>query len=242
MATPHNHATAKQIAPNVLLPGDPLRAKFVAETYLENAVCYNTVRGMLGYSGTYRGVAVAVQGTGMGIPSHLIYVTELITHYACRRLIRIGTCGSIQPHIAVRDIVVAMSASTTSGINRRRFNGCDYASCADYGLLNTLMGVAETNKRAVHVGNVLSTDEFYADDADFWKLWAAWGVLALEMETSGLYTAAAGHNAQALSILTVSDSLVAGHDAHDMPPDKRERSVTDMIELALDTLVASEAS
>ena len=213
-----------------------MRAKFVAENFLDAPKCYNSVRGMLGYTGTYKGTPVSVQGTGMGIPSHLIYIHELMETYECKRLIRIGSCGSIQPHIGVSEVIIAMSASTTSGINRRRFRGCDYAACASYPLLATAMEKAKAQGTNVHVGNILSEDEFYGDNPDHWKLWAQFGVLALEMETSGLYTEAARLGAEALSILTVSD-MVAGNSNHakDLNPEEREKSFTSMMKIALET-------
>lgn len=234
MSTPHNEARVGDVAPNVLLPGDPLRAKFIAENYLDNPKQYNSVRNMLGYTGTYKGVPVSVQGTGMGIPSHLIYVTELITEYKCKKLIRVGSCGSIQPHIHLRDIIVSMSASTTSSINRRRFGNSDYAACADFPLFHKAVRYAEKQEIDFYAGNILSEDEFYNDNPDHWKKWASFGVLAVEMETNGLYTTAAKHSVRALSILTVSDSLVS-HQV--TTPEEREKSFTQMMEIALNALL-----
>ena len=231
MSTPHLSAERGAIAETVLLPGDPLRAKFVAETFLEDAVCYNQVRGMLGFTGLYNGKRVSVQGTGMGIPSHLIYVTELITQYEAKRLIRIGSCGGLQANIEVRDLVIAMSASTDSHVNRLRFGGADFAACADFGLLDRACHSAAEKKIAFHVGNILSSDQFYHDDPQGWKHWAAFGVMAVEMETNGLYTIAAKHGVRALSIMTVSDSLVSGKQ---LPAEERERSFTAMMEVALE--------
>ena len=233
MPTPHNSANKGDIAPNILLPGDPLRAQFVAEKYLDAPKRYNTVRNMFGYTGTYNGVPVSVQGTGMGIPSHLIYVIELIEQYGCKKLIRIGSCGSIQPHINLRDIIISMSASTTSGINRRRFGNNDFAACADFALFDSAVRYAQQKGIDFYAGNILSEDEFYNDNRDHWKLWAQFGVLALEMETNGLYTIAAKHSVQALSILTVSDSLVAHQET---TPEEREKSFTQMMEIALNAL------
>lgn len=237
MATAHNAAEPGQIAPGILLPGDPLRAKFVAETFIENPECYNTVRGMLGYTGTYKGVPVSVQGSGMGIPSLLIYATELITHYNCKRLIRIGSCGSIHKDIVLQDVVLAMSASTTSGINRRRFNNCDFAACADFDLLYAAYTYAQSQNIPIKAGNILSEDEFYNDNPDHWKWWAKFGVLALEMETNGLYTIAAKHAVQALSILTVSDSLISHAE---LSSQEREQGFTRMMEIALNALISQE--
>ena len=227
----HIGAEQGDIAESVLLPGDPLRARFVAETFLEDATCYNEVRGMYGYTGTWRGKRVSVQGTGMGIPSHLIYVHELLADFGVKRAIRIGSCGALQPDIHLNDIVVAMSASTDSHINSRRFNGADFGACPDYALFRAFCGAAEARGVPFHAGNVLSSDIFYDDDPESWKLWANFGVLAVEMETSGLYTEAARFKAQALSILTVSDSLVARRS---MSAAERERSFRTMIELALE--------
>ena len=233
MSTPHIEAQVGEIAENVLLPGDPLRAKFVADNYLDNAVQYNGVRGMLGFTGEYRGVPVSVQGSGMGVPSLLIYATELITHFNATRLVRIGSCGSIQPQIAVHDIVLAMSASTTSGINRTRFRGADFAACANFDLFERAVRACRAKSVTFHAGNVLTADEFYGDDPEGWKHWASYGVLALEMESNGLYTIAAKHGAQALSILTVSDSLVTHHE---LPPIKREQGFGAMVEIALESI------
>ena len=236
MSTPHIAAQVGEIAENVLLPGDPLRAKFVAEHFLDNPRQYNNIRGMLGFTGSYKGVPVSVQGSGMGVPSLLIYVTELITHYKAQRLIRIGSCGSTQEHIGVNDIIIAMSASTNNGINRERFNGADFAACADFQLFDCAVHFCKGKDIAFHAGNILTEDEFYDDDPQAWKLWAAYGVLALEMESNGLYTIAAKHSVQALSILTVSDSLL---NHHELPPRDREQSFTTMMEIALETIKAT---
>ena len=226
----HIEAKPGDIAETVLLPGDPLRAKFVAETFLNDAVCYNQVRGMLGYTGTWQGKRVSVQGTGMGIPSHLIYVHELLADYGVKRVIRVGSCGSLLPDINLNDIVIAMSASTDSNVNHLRFGGADFAPCADYALFARACAVANEQGIAFRAGNILSTDVFYGDDPDGWKLWATFGVLAVEMETNGLYTEAARAGAQALSILTVSDSLVT-HAT--LTAQERERSFRSMMEIAL---------
>lgn len=231
----HIGAQPGDIAEAVLLPGDPLRARFVAESFLEGAACYNEVRGMYGYTGTWRGKRVSVQGTGMGIPSHLIYAHELFADYGVKRAIRIGSCGALQPDIHLNDIVVALSASTDSHINTRRFNGADYAACPDYALFRAFCSTAEARGVSFHAGNVLSSDIFYDDDPESWKLWANFGVLAVEMETSGLYTEAARFKTQALSVLTVSDSLVARRS---ISSSDRERSFRTMIELALEVATA----
>ncbi len=227
------HIGAKEgdIAETVLLPGDPLRAKFAAENFLEGATCYSEVRGMYGYTGTYKGKRVSIQGTGMGIPSALIYVHELITAYGAKKLIRIGSAGSIVPSLAVRDLVFAMAASTDSGVNTRRFGGASYAPTADFDLFQQAVDTARKKGVKFTAGNVLSTDEFYHDDADYWKIWAEYGVQALEMETAALYTTAAKFGAQALTMLTVSDSLVNGEE---LSAKERETSFREMIEIALE--------
>ena len=227
------HIGAKEgdIAETVLLPGDPLRAKFAAENFLEGATCYSEVRGMYGYTGTYKGKRVSIQGTGMGIPSALIYVHELITAYGAKKLIRIGSAGSIVPSLAVRDLVFAMAASTDSGVNTRRFGGASYAPTADFDLFQQAVDTARKKGVKFTAGNVLSTDEFYHDAADYWKIWAEYGVQALEMETAALYTTAAKFGAQALTMLTVSDSLVNGEE---LSAKERETSFREMIEIALE--------
>ncbi|TVQ96254.1 MAG: purine-nucleoside phosphorylase [Spirochaetaceae bacterium] len=227
----HIGAKPGDIAETVLLPGDPLRAKYVAETFLDDAVCYNQVRGMLGYTGTWKGKRVSVQGTGMGIPSHLIYVHELLADYGVKRVIRVGSCGSLQPDINLNDIVIAMSASTDSNVNRLRFGGADFAPCADYQLFSRACAVAQEKAIPFRAGNILSTDVFYGDDPDGWKLWARFGVLAVEMETNGLYTEAARAGAQALCILTVSDSLVTHAN---LSSEERELTFGSMMEIALE--------
>lgn len=228
----HIGAEKGQVAETVLLPGDPLRAKFLAENYLEDAVCYNQVRGMLGYTGTYKGKRVSVQGTGMGMPSHSIYVHELICDFGAKQLVRIGSCGAIQPDIKLRDIILAVSASTDSSMNRLRFKGMDFAPPASFRLLKQAYEYAEKHGIGVKAGGILSSDSFYNDDdPEGWKLWASYGLLAVEMEASALYTLAARFGVDALAILTVSDSIVTGAAA---PAEDREKTYTDMMEIALD--------
>ena len=229
----HIEADKGEIAETVLLPGDPMRAKWIAQTFLEKAYCYNDVRGMLGYTGTYKGQRISVQGTGMGIPSALIYCHELINDYGVKNLIRVGSSGSYQKDIGLRDIVIAMAASSTSGINNSRFINADYSPTANFELLMKVAKYAEANNIKIKAGNVLSADEFYDDDYDSYKKWAEFGVLSVEMETAGLYTIAAKFNVKALSILTISDSLVTGES---LSAEDRETSFTTMVELALSTL------
>lgn len=226
----HIEAKKGEIAETVLLPGDPLRAKWIANTFLENPICYNQVRGMLGYTGTFNGKRISVQGSGMGIPSALIYYHELIRDYGVKNLIRVGTAGSYQKEVKLRDIVLAMAASTTSGINNSRFINADYAPTADFDLFLKAALIAKEKGIAIKAGNVLSSDEFYEDDPDSYKLWAKFGVLCVEMEAAGLYTVAAKYNIKALAILTISDSLVTGEKSNSID---RETTFEDMIEIAL---------
>lgn len=226
----HIQAENGEIAETILLPGDPLRAKWIAETFLEDPVCYNEVRGMLGFTGTYKGQPVSVQGTGMGIPSTLIYCHELINNYGVKNLIRVGSAGSYNPNIVLRDIVIAMSASSTSGINNSRFINADYAPTANFDLFMKAAIYARENNIGIKAGNVLSSDEFYEDDPEAYKKWADFGVLCVEMETAGLYTIAAKHKVNALSILTISDSLVTGEH---LSSAERETSFSKMVEIAL---------
>ena len=231
MVSIHIGAKQGQIAPTVLLPGDPLRAKHIAETMLEDAVCYNEVRGMLGFTGDYGGKRVSVMGSGMGIPTLSIYVHELVTEYHVKTLIRVGTCGAFQPDLKVGDIVLAMSSSTNSHINRLRFAGMDYAPTASFQLLLKAYETAKALGVRVHVGGMFASDTFYNDDPDWWKIWAEYGALVVEMETSGLYTLAAKFKVDALSVLTVSDSLVSGEEA---TAEQREKGFTQMAKIALE--------
>ena len=226
----HIGAKAGQIAEAVLLPGDPLRAQFVAETYLDSPECYSRIRGMLGFTGSFKGKRVSVQGTGMGIPSISIYAHELINEYGVKRLIRIGTCGALQEAMTLGEVVIAQAACTDSNVNRLRFRGCDFAPAASFQLLLKAHRAAESRGASVRVGTVLTSDTFYDDDPESWKIWARYGVLAAEMETAALYTLAAGHDVQGLSILTVSDNLVTGETAGS---EQRQQSYTDMMEIAL---------
>ncbi len=226
------HISAKpgEIADFVLMPGDPLRAKWIAETFLEDPICYNEVRGMLGFTGTYQGKRVSVQGSGMGIPSALIYYTELIRDYGVKTIIRVGTAGALQEHLKLRDLVIALSASTTSGTNREVFGHGDYAPTAHFGLLNRAVDEARGLGLSFEAGNILSADAFYPPVKDSYKPWTDHGVLCVEMETSGLYTLAARYGVRALAILTISDSLVRGERSTQAD---RERSFADMARLAL---------
>lgn len=229
----HIGAKNGDIAPSILLPGDPYRARFIAENLMEDARCFNEVRGMLGFTGTYQGKRVSVMGTGMGVPSHSIYVNELINEYDVKTLIRVGTCGAMQPNLELGDVVLAMASSTDSQVNRLRFSGMDYAPTANFDLLLKAYQTATAGGATVHVGSILTSDTFYHDDPESWKQWAAFGVLVVEMETTGLYTLAAKYGVDALSILTVSDSLVSGAQT---TSEERERTFTRMVELALEVV------
>lgn len=231
----HIEAKKGEIAESILLPGDPLRAKWIAENFLEDAQCYNQVRGMLGYTGTFRGKRVSVQGTGMGVPSTLIYAHELIQDYGVKKLIRVGSAGSYQKEVKIRDIVIAMAASTNSNINKLRFDNRDFAATADFDLFIKAVDYARTNDIPIKAGNILTNDQFYKDDMDSYKKWAEFGVLCVEMEAAGLYTIAAKFGVQALAILTISDSLVTGETTSSS---ERETSFSQMIEIALN--VATE--
>jgi purine-nucleoside phosphorylase len=231
------HIAAKpgEIAEAVLLPGDPLRAKFVAENLLEQPFLYTDVRNILGYTGLYKGKRVSVQGTGMGIPSISIYVNELFKDYGVKRAIRIGTAGGIQKELKLRDLVIAMSACTDSGVNGFRFKGKSFAPTASFTLLKAACDIAQAKGWTPKVGSVVSSDIFYSDDPNGWKLWAGYGVLAVEMETAELYTLAAKYGREALALLTISDSMVTGEEDS---PEERQKSYTRMMETALDTAVS----
>lgn len=229
----HIGAKPGDIAPSVLLPGDPLRAKWIAEEFLEDVRQYNQVRGMLGFTGTYKDKPVSVQGTGMGVPSTLIYCHELINDYGVQNLIRVGSAGSYRPEVKIRDVILAMSASSNSGINSNRFLNASYSPTANFELFRKALRYAEDNGINVKAGNVLTSDQFYEDDFDSYKSWADYGVLAVEMETAGLYTIAAKFKVRALSVLTVSDSLVTGESTTSA---ERQTSFRKMIEIALAAL------
>lgn len=229
----HINAEPGAVAETILLPGDPLRAKHIAETMFENPVCYNEVRGMYGFTGTYRGKRVSVQGTGMGMPSISIYAHELINSYGVKNLIRVGTCGALQPELKLRDVIIAMSASTNSAMNSQAFKGMTYAPTASFGLLRKAYEAAVEKGYSVNVGPIISSDAFYTHDPEEWKLWAAFGVLAVEMEAAALYTLAAKFGVNALCICTVSDSLVSKQEDS---AEVRQTAYTDMAEIALELL------
>ncbi|GLY25366.1 purine-nucleoside phosphorylase [Micromonospora sp. NBRC 101691] len=232
----HIGAKPGEIAERVLMPGDPLRAKWIAETYLEDATCYSTVRGMLGFTGRWNGVEVSVQGSGMGMPSASIYAHELINEYGVRSLIRVGSCGALAEDLKLRDVIAANGSATDSNMNRVRFDGLiDYAPVADFGLLRTSVEIAERRGVPMRVGPVLAADAFYTDRPDLYDRLADYGVLAVEMESAALYTIAARFRARALTVLTVSDHIKTGEKTSSA---EREQTFSQMVEIALDTIVA----
>jgi purine-nucleoside phosphorylase len=231
----HIGAKPGEIAERVLLPGDPLRAKWIAENFLDDAKCYSTVRNMYGYTGTYQGVRVSVQGSGMGMPSASIYTHELINEYGVRTLIRVGSCGALSPDLRLRDVIAAIGSSTDSAMNRQRFDGLiDYAPVADFGLLRTAVDVAAGRGIAMTVGPIMAADAFYTDRPDLYDKLADYGVLAVEMESAAIYTIAARYRARALTVLTVSDHIRTGEK---LSAEDREQTFSQMVEVALDTII-----
>lgn len=229
----HINAKKGEIAETILLPGDPLRAKYIAETFLEDVTQYNEVRNMFGYTGTYKGERISVQGTGMGVPSISIYITELMQEYDVQKLIRVGTCGAIQKDVQLRDVIIAQGATTNSTMNQIIFDEITYAPIADFDLLSKAYQTGQQKGLNLKVGNVFTEDLFYNEFSDHEKL-AQYGVLAVEMETSALYTLAAKFGRQALSILTVSDHILTGEATSS---EERQLTFNDMIEVALDAAI-----
>ena len=234
MMSVHIGAKQGEIAERILLPGDPLRAKFVAENFLENARCYNEVRGMYGFTGTYKGVKVSVQGTGMGQPSISIYANELFREYGVQKAIRIGTAGALQKDIPLRSLIIGMSAATNSGTNTLRFRGTQFAPTADWKLLKYAYDAAIRLGYNPLVGPIASSDVFY-DELETWKLWSQYGLLAIEMEAAELYTLAAQYKRQALALLTISDNMVTHEET---TAEERQLSFTAMMQTALEAIIA----
>jgi purine-nucleoside phosphorylase len=230
----HIDAEKGQIAEIVLLPGDPLRAKYIAETFLEDAVCYNTVRNMLGYTGTYKGKKISVQGTGMGMPSATLYIHELINDYGAKNLIRIGTCGAIQEDVHIRDVIIAQAAATDSSMIYKDFAPIYFPPIGNYDLIDKANTLGKEKGMNIHVGNIYSSDTFYSDDDTLTKKMSKYGVLAVEMETAGLYYLASKFHVNALSILTVSDHLITGEET---TSEERQTTFNDMIEVALEAAI-----
>lgn len=231
----HIGAKVGEIADTVLLPGDPLRAKYIAETFLDDPQCYSTIRNAFGYTGTYKGKRISIQASGMGIPSISIYTNELINSYGVKKLIRVGTCGGMSPDVRVRDVLIAQSASTDSSIIENIF-GRDiyYAPTANFEMLLNAFKAAKQNDIPVRVGNILSEDRFYNDEMDRKKL-IQYGVLGSEMEAAALYTIAARYDVQALAVLTVSNHIITGEET---TAEEREKSFNNMIKVALETAIS----
>jgi purine-nucleoside phosphorylase len=231
----HIGAQPGDIAERVLMPGDPLRAKWIAETYLEDAKCYSQVRGMFGFTGKWQGVDVSIQGSGMGMPSASIYAHELINDYGAKTLIRVGSCGALTEDLQLRDVIAASGSATDSNMNRMRFDGLiDYAPVADFGLLRTAVEVAERRDIPMRVGPIFAADAFYTDRPDLYETLADYGVLAVEMESAALYTIAMRYRARALTVLTVSDNIKTGART---TSEEREQTFGQMVEIALDTAI-----
>ncbi|KQB96871.1 purine nucleoside phosphorylase DeoD-type [Loktanella sp. 1ANDIMAR09] len=228
--TIHIGAEKGDIAPTVLMPGDPYRAKWAAETFLKDVRCINQVRGMLGFTGTWNGHRVTIQGSGMGMPSLSIYANELIKDFDVQTLIRIGSCGGMQKHVGIRDVILAMTASTLSTPSRGIFKELNFAPCADYQLLSAAYDVAKAKGVPTHVGGIYSSDVFYDERPDLNEQMIRHGILGVEMEAAELYNLAARYGRRALAVLTVSDHLIT-HEA--LPAEDRERSFGDMVEIAL---------
>lgn len=234
----HIGAKPGEIAETVLMPGDPYRAKWAAQTFLEDAKCVNEVRGMLGFTGSYKGMPVTIHGSGMGMPSLSIYVNELIRDYGAKRLIRIGSCGGMASKVKMNDIIIAMASSSASSMNKVIFGEIEYSPCADWKLLRSAVEAAEARNIAPHVGGIMSQDTFYTHPEYPLDTLIDHGVLAVEMETSALYTLAARLGARALSVLTVSDHLKTGEE---LSSEAREKGFSSMLEIALEAALADKA-
>ncbi|WP_346797237.1 purine-nucleoside phosphorylase [Halomonas sp. Bachu 37] len=238
MATPHIEAARGDFADTVLMPGDPLRAKYIAETYLSDVRQVNGVRSMYGYTGRYQGREISVMGHGMGIPSVSIYAKELITDYDVKTLIRVGSCGAVRDDVQLRDVVIGLGASTDSKVNRMRFNDHDFAAIADFALTQHAVGAAKAKGVAVKVGNLFSADLFYNPQADMAELLKRYGIVGVEMEAAGLYGVAAEFGARALTICTVSDHILKGDS---LSSAERQTSFDDMMQIALETVLRDDA-
>ena len=234
MSTPHLETKKGEFAETVLMPGDPLRSKFIADSFLEDVTMVNTVRNMLAYTGYYKGVKVSTMGSGIGIPSCVLYAKELVTEYGVKKLIRVGSCGGIAPEIKVRDVIIAHGASTDSNVNRMRFNNYDYSATADYNLLVNAVKAANKNSIDIHIGNIFTSDFYYHPDPNAYETMDKMGSLAVEMETAGLYGLASEYKVKALSILTVSDHIITGEST---TSEEREKTFGDMIKIALESLL-----
>jgi purine-nucleoside phosphorylase len=233
MSTPHINANNGDFAETVLMPGDPLRAKYIAENFLEDARQVTGVRNMYGFTGTYNGKPVSIMGSGMGIPSMSIYARELIVSYGVKNLIRIGTCGGISQDIKIRDVIFAQGASTDSNVNRARVRGYDFAAIADFGLLENGVNAARKLGIEAKVGNVFTTDTFYQADGSFYEELDKLGVLAVDMETAGMYGVASEYGAKAMALFTVSDHVITGEAT---PAEERQSTFNEMVKIALESI------
>jgi purine-nucleoside phosphorylase len=234
MPSKHINAQAGDFAETVLMPGDPLRAKYIAKKYLESVKQVNDVRNMWGYTGTYKGKKLSVMGHGMGIPSVSIYATELINEYGVKNIIRAGSAGAVSPEIKLRDVVIGLGACTDSQVNRARFNGYDFAAVADYGLTEKLVRKARENEVNVKVGNIFSADLFYTPEPEMFDVMEKYNILAVEMEAAGLYGLAAEFGAKAATICTISDHIRTGEA---LSSEERQSTFDEMIEVALDAAI-----
>ncbi|MCI5764758.1 purine-nucleoside phosphorylase [Actinobacillus porcinus] len=235
--TPHINAPAGAFADAVLMPGDPLRAKYIAETFLENAEQVTNVRNMFGYTGTYKGRRISVMGHGMGIPSCSIYAKELITEYGVKKIIRVGSCGAVRQDVHVRDVIIGLGACTDSKVNRTRFKDNDFAAIADFELTQAAVQAAKNKGVAVRVGNLFSADLFYTPDVEMFDVMEKYGILGVEMEAAGIYGVAAEFGAQALTICTVSDHIRTGEQT---TAEERQLTFNDMIEIALESILIGD--
>lgn len=235
MATKHMNAAPGDFADTVLMPGDPLRAQYIADTYLDNAIRVTDVRNMWGFTGEYKGTRVSVMAHGMGIPSASIYCTELIAEYGVKRVMRVGSCGTSHPDVKLRDLVIAQGASTDSNVNRMRFGGYDFAALATFDLVQKAVQAAQAKSVRYHVGNIFSADLFYTPDPAMFETMAKFNVYGIEMEAAGIYPIAAEHGAEALAICTVSDDIPSGAA---LSSDERATTFDEMIAVALETAVA----
>lgn len=237
--TPHINAPAGAFADAVLMPGDPLRAKYIAETFLQGAQQVTNVRNMFGYTGTYKGRRISVMGHGMGIPSCSIYAKELITEYGVKKIIRVGSCGAVRPDVHIRDVIIGLGACTDSKVNRIRFKDNDFAAIADFNLTSAAVAAAKQKGVAVRVGNLFSADLFYTPDVEMFDVMEKYGILGVEMEAAGIYGVAAEFGARALAICTVSDHIRTGEQTS---PDERQLTFNEMIEVALESILLDDAA
>lgn len=237
MATAHINAASGDFADTVLMPGDPLRARYIAETFFDDARRVTDVRNMWGFTGTYKGRAISVMAHGMGIPSASIYTHELVTQYGVRRVMRVGSCGTTHPDVELRDVIIAMGASTDSGVNRMRFGGYDLAALASFDLVEKAVAAARAAGVKYHVGNIFSADLFYTPDTDMFETMAQFNILGIEMEAAGIFPIAAENNAEALAICTVSDDIPNGRH---LSADERATTFDEMIQVALEAAVAGD--